>query len=300
MPKQEDTQGISNNRESCEGNHGPESDSNNQSEVSCISEPAPNEGVRINLLVEGYGQMAILVDAEYVNLITAPAWFVGYQDMPVTTIQGVSIPLHRWLSGAGIDRQRCVVFLNRDPRDFRRSNLFVVSRSLLSRVGDPRRLFAGWPGRTLCNIKQTRSGKYVVQINYRTRRITSPVCADLNEAFQVRIYILSLIEADLRVLWGNIQLPPTLAIRVQLTIDHKIARIEEMPNPQFTPVHNIYRAPSVLGLRYQYRFKYRRRIYARDGFRSIWEAVEAYNERVLTVTGDVSRIHDLSRISETE
>lgn len=242
-----------------------------------------------------------LVDTDNKKKIQSMDWYPGKGHPIGQSGPGEPcIALHRLIANVSSETD-CVRHLNGDRRDCREANLEVVPKSYLARTARARSKRKGKRRTDLPCIHQDELGRFYSSHSYRFETIDSPRVDDIDTALQVRDLIAWLLEPKMQ----HRNLRPNIAADLEETVTNSVlsrkAAIDAKEHPTVTPIQNIYLTSPWPNESYEYAFWHEKIRYRKAGFKSILEALKAYNRSVVKITGDESRRHELpDHLRQTE
>lgn len=253
--------------------------------------PVP-EGLEVEFItLEGQVAFRCLTDISCKSRIARLTWYMDKKH-PIgqTGPNTKPIALHRYLAGATSGNE-CVIHRNGNRRDYRLSNLELITKSYVARTAMKRCERRGKGATAFKGVYQDPYGKYYSGHSYRFNSVESPRFDDIDKAALAQKYITWLLEPKMQAKSPEPQIPADLAAELRRVVLPRKQAIDAKLHPTPTPVPNIYLSAAWPNQSYEYAFTHHKIRYRKAGFKSIFGALRAYNQRVLEVTNDPTRFH---------
>jgi hypothetical protein len=252
------------------------------------------DGLEVRFLdSEGEAIFKYLVDADRKAMIADLNWYRG-KKYPVTQPTPHTKPMafHRLLAGV-ISNSECVVHKNGNRADCRRANLDIVPKSFVARTANKCIKRGGRVATAHKGVYREQNGTFYSGHSYRFNIVESPRYKDIQTAVLAQAHIAWLLEPRMQPKIPEPQIPVELANELRPVIMARKDAIDQKEHPPATPIPNIYLSAPWPNESYEYSFTHEGARYRKAGFKSIIAALKAYNRRVMAVTNDPERRHQI-------
>lgn len=232
-----------------------------------------------------------VIDGQQRQKIEEQTWHPG-KKYPVCqpSPDNKPIALHRYLAGA-TTRRDCVRFRNENRSDCRAANLELVTNTYIARTSAKHCKKRGSTATPHISVFRDCNGNYFAAVCYRHTTIESPRYPDMKVAVHARNYMIWFLEPIMQDRIPEPKIPEKLLRELRPYLEESKYSVDKKPRPNSTPVPNMYLSAPWPNESYEYCFHHMGRPYRKAGYKSIPEALKAYNKRVIEITGDTSRCH---------